>query len=177
MRYFVTIGSRTFEVELGAHGMRVDGEDVHPDLAEVDGTELRTLLLGGRSHAVLASRAERGEWILHLEGRHLRAEVVDERTRAIREMTGTGGGPQGPRNLLAPMPGLVLAVEVGEGDEVFPGQGLVIVEAMKMENELKSDSHARVRSVRARPGQAVEKGQILLELDAVESPPEEGSKP
>ncbi len=175
MRYFVTIGSRTLEVELGAHGVRVEGEEVEPDLAELDGTEVRTLLLGGRSHRVLASRLGAGEWSLHLGGRHLRAQVVDERTRAIRAMAQARGVREGPRALHAPMPGLVVKVEVGEGDEVFPGQGLVIVEAMKMENELKAEAHGRVVAVRVGPGQAVEKGQVLLELEAVPPSGGEGS--
>jgi len=167
MRYFVTIGSRTLQVELGPRGVKVDGVEVRPDLAEVDGTEVRSLLLGGRSHRVLASRGDDGEWGLHLEGRHLRAQVVDERSRAIREMTGQTGVSLGPRDLMAPMPGLVVKVEVKEGDEVFAGQGLVIVEAMKMENELRAEGEARVRAVRVRPGEAVEKGQVLLELERV----------
>ncbi len=175
MRYFVEIGSRMVEVELGPHGVRLDGEETVADLAEVDGTEVRTLLLDGRSHWILASRNEGGLWNLHLPGRRVQARVMDERTRAIREMTGGKAAAQGPAALKAPMPGLVVKVEVEEGDEIFPGQGLVIVEAMKMENELKAETHARVKAVKARPGEAVEKDQVLLELEAVPGSEEEGA--
>jgi pyruvate carboxylase subunit B len=167
MKYFVTIGSRILEVELGPEGVLLDGRGVRPDLMEMDGSEVYTLLLDGRSHRVLASRTSPGEWSLHLTGRHLNVGVVDERTRAIREMTGVKGGSRGPKALKAPMPGLVVKVEVDEGQEVVPGQGLVIVEAMKMENELKSDSPARVKKVFVEPGQAVDKGEVLVEFEAL----------
>jgi len=176
MRYFVTMGGRTVEVELGAEGVTVDGRSVTVDLMEMDGTEVRSLLLDNRSYRVLATRKGRGLWGFHLGGHHVDARVVDERTRAIEEMTGIREGPRGPQALKAPMPGMVLRVEVAEGDLVAEGQGLVIVEAMKMENELKSRGNARVRKILARVGEAVEKDQVLMEFDLVEDEVEEGAE-
>lgn len=174
MRYFVTMGDRTVEVELGAAGVRVDGVEVDADLVEMDGTEVRSLLLDGRSHRVLAGRKGRGIWSLHLAGRHVRARVVDERTRSIEEMTGDRDRVPGPGTLKAPMPGMVVKVDVEEGQMVLAGQGLVIVEAMKMENELKSLGDVRVRRILVSPGEAVEKDQVLMELDPPEKVGEEG---
>ncbi len=74
------------------------------------------------------------------------------------------------------MPGLVLRVEAQVGEMVGKGQGLVIVEAMKMENELKSQGEARVRKVLVEAGQTVEKDQVLMEFEAPESTAEKGSK-
>jgi biotin carboxyl carrier protein len=165
MRYFVKIGARELEVELGPTGIRVDGMDVDADLLEMDGTGVHSLLLGGASHRVLATRSGAEEWTLHLSGLQLRAHVVDERTRAIREMTGVKEGSLGPVALRAPMPGLVIKVEAGEGDEVVPGQGLVIVEAMKMENELKSERGGRISRVLVEAGQIVQKDQVLVEFE------------
>ncbi|MCJ7629542.1 MAG: biotin/lipoyl-binding protein [Longimicrobiales bacterium] len=165
MRYFVKIGARELDVELGPTGIRVDGMDVDADLLEMDGTEVHSLLLGGASHRILATRSGAEEWTLHLSGLQLRAQVVDERTRAIREMTGVKEGGLGPRALRAPMPGLVIKVEAGEGDEVVPGQGLVIVEAMKMENELKSERGGRISRVLVEAGQIVQKDQVLVEFE------------
>lgn len=167
MRYFVTLGNRTLEVELGPDGITLEGERIDADLVEMDGTEVRSLLMSGRSHRVLAARKGRGEWSLHLSGQHYDARVVDERTRSIEEMTGSGEGVAGPKALKAPMPGLVVKVEVAEGDLVTKGQGLVIVEAMKMENELKCGGEAVVRKVLIVPGEAVEKDQVLMEFDPV----------
>ncbi len=176
MRYFVTMGERTLEVELGGEGVRVDGRPVTVDLMEMDGTEVRSLLLDGRSHRILASRKARGSWSMHLSGRHITARVVDERTRSIEAMTGPREGVLGPRALKAPMPGMVVKVDVVEGDEVKEGQGLVIVEAMKMENELKCAGDARVRAVLVEPGQAVEKDQVLVEFDSLDTDGEEGEE-
>jgi biotin carboxyl carrier protein len=170
MRYFVTFGDRTLEVDLAPDGVVVEGEKVEADLLEMDGTEVRSLLLGGKSHRVLATRKAKGTWGMHLQGTHLTARVVDERTRVIEEMTGGPEGAGGPKALKAPMPGLVLRIEVEVGQEVSEGDGLVIVEAMKMENELKMDGEARVKSILVEAGQVVEKDQILVEFEAVESP-------
>jgi len=71
----------------------------------------------------------------------------------------------GPAPLLAPMPGMVVRVQVQVGDVVQPGQGLVVMEAMKMENELRATAPATVKAVIAQPGTAVEKGALLIELE------------
>ena len=135
----------------------------------MDGTDLHSLLLGERSYQVLASKNGTNGWSLHLSGRHLMAQVVDERTRSIREVAGLQGGPRGTSSLKAPMPGMVVKVEVREGDQVMPGQGLVIVEAMKMENELKAEGEGRVSKILVEPGQAVDKDQVLIEFAPQES--------
>ena len=167
MRYYVTVDDQVFEVELGADGILVDGTPVSADLEHVEGTDVRSLILDGRSHSLLASRSPQGTWNLQVGGRLYAAEAVDERTRTIREMTAAASGPAGPRPVRAPMPGLVVKIEVAVGDRVQPGQGVVIVEAMKMENELKAESHGVVAHVHVQAGQAVEKDQVLLDLDPV----------
>jgi pyruvate carboxylase subunit B len=174
MRYFVTVDGHTYEVDLGPDGTLVDGAPVDADLAHVEGTEIRSLILDGASHRILARRGEGGEWTLHLGGRRYRAEAVDERTSAIREMTGASAGPRGPRPVQAPMPGLVVKIEVAVGDTVAPGQGVAIVEAMKMENELKAESAGVVTRIHVEPGQTVEKDQVLIDLAAVDSEKADG---
>ncbi|MDH3272465.1 MAG: biotin/lipoyl-binding protein [Gemmatimonadota bacterium] len=172
MIYHVTISGRTFEIDLGADGVRVDGDPVKVDLTRLGGTPTRSLLIEDRSHRVSARRVGKEAWDLHMDGRRIRAEVVDERTRVIREMSGSGVASRGPRPIVAPMPGLVVKVEVEEGDKVRAGQGIVIVEAMKMENELKADADAVVERIHVRAGQAVDKDEVLVELGSLET--EEG---
>ena len=104
----------------------------------------------------------------------MQAEVVDERARSIRALTGNRAAAVGPRPVVAPMPGLVVRVEVSEGDMVSAGQGMVIVEAMKMENELLAEGPAIVRRVHVSDGDAVEKGQLLVELAPLEEAAERG---
>ena len=176
MKYFVTIGPRELEVELGPDGLRLDGVETAADLVEMDGTEVLTLLLGGRYNRILAARRGPGEWSVYTAGSHIRTRVVDERTKAIQEMTGNSQLPSGPKALRAPMPGMVVKVEVQEGDEVFQNQGLVIVEAMKMENELRSEAEGRVGKVLVGPGDTVEKDQILIEFQTQDETAEGGTK-
>jgi biotin carboxyl carrier protein len=166
--YFVEIGGRSFEVEVGPDGVCVDGVDIRAELARVSGTPVRSLLADGASHRVVANRLDRGRWSLTLRGRTFRAEVIDERTRTIRAMTGAGAGPSGPRPVRAPMPGLIVKVEVAEGDLVEAGQGVVIVEAMKMENELRAEGAGRVTAVHVKEGDTVEKDQPLVDLAAAD---------
>lgn len=175
MRYFVTIGERILDVELGPDGILVDGEKAAADLVPMDGTDVYSLLLNNRSHRILANRDGAGRWVLHLSGRQLRAHVEDERTRTIREMAATKDGPAGPKALRAPMPGMVVKIDVEPGETVQPGQGLVIVEAMKMENELKSVGEGKVSRILVEAGQAVEKDQVLVEFEVPGSSQEKDS--
>ncbi len=168
MRYFVTVRGREFEVDLRADVPTVDGEPVDASLAAIPGTPVRHLLTDRRSRALVARPGEKGFWDIHLNGDRYEVEVVDERTRAIRALTGQGAAAQGPRPIRAPMPGLVVRVDVEEGDTVEAGQTVAIIEAMKMENDLKAASDGVVSRVRVRAGEPVEKGAVLVELAAAE---------
>jgi len=170
MRYFVDVGSRTYQVDLGPDGTRVDGELIEADLAHVENTDVRHLLIDGQSHRLVARREKDGTWEMHLRGRRVRARAVDERTKAIEEMTGAGAGPVGPRPVTAPMPGLIVKVEVAEGEQVEEGQGMVIVEAMKMENELRAEGPAIVKTIHVTAGDTVAKDDVLIDLAPVHDP-------
>jgi len=165
MMYHVRVGSRSFEVVVGSEGVSVDGKPVDVDLGRIPGTPVRSLRVNAASHQLVASSSGRGSWVLHLRGAGFEAEVIDERTRAIRELTGAAAAASGPKPITAPMPGLVVKVEVAEGEPVRPGQGVVVVEAMKMENELKAEAEGIVSRVHVAPGDTVDKGQILVDFE------------
>ncbi len=165
MRYFVTVGDREMEVDLTGTTPVVDGTPVHAEMVALPGTPVRHLLVDGRSHAFVARPSERrGRWEISLGGTRFQVEAVDERTRAIREMTG-GADAETEKTVVAPMPGLVVKVEVEVGQQVRAGQGVVVVEAMKMENELKAPADGVVARIEVQPGQTVEKGATLLVLE------------
>lgn len=167
MRYYVTVAGRTVEVDLSGPEPTVDGTTVTAGMRPLPGTPVRHLLVDGRSvPLVMRQGAERGVWDVRIGGRHYEAEVVDERTRAINEMTGRSEAARGPKPVRAPMPGLVVRVDVEAGQTVAPGQGIVIVEAMKMENELRADGGGIVSRVHVAAGQAVEKGTVLVEFES-----------
>jgi biotin carboxyl carrier protein len=165
MRYFVTIGDRTVEVDLTGTTPMVDGAPVRVELTATGPAGLRHLLIDGESVPLVARPGDRrGRWLVTADSQTHTVEVVDERTRAIREMTGGAAEPEA-KTVNAPMPGMVLKVEVAVGDRVKAGQGVVIVEAMKMENELKAPVDGVVASVSVEAGQTVEKGALLLTLE------------
>ena len=166
MRYIVSVLGRDIEVEIDGEQVTVAGRTHSASLGRVAGTPLRQLLLDGRSEAIAAEPAGGGRWVLTCRGERFELEVLDERTRHIRSLTGGPDRPRGPVALKAPMPGLVVRVQVEAGQAVPAGAGVVVLEAMKMENELRAPTAAVVRVVRVRPGEAVEKGQVLVEFES-----------
>ena len=166
MKYLVEVGGQTIEVELDGDRVRVDGVETVAQLSDLPGTPMALLSIGERTRPVAVTRAgSRGRYTLTLDGRRYDVEALDERTRAIRQLSAATAAPSGPAPLIAPMPGLIVRVNVEPGMEVQPGQGLVVMEAMKMENELRATSAGVVRAVRVTPGTAVERGATLVELE------------
>jgi pyruvate carboxylase subunit B len=92
-------------------------------------------------------------------------EVIDERARQIEAMTGQRPVTTASGAVVAPMPGLVVRVHVVEGQQVEAGAGLVVVEAMKMENELRAPRAGAVGKIHVTVGQTVEKGALLVTVD------------
>ena len=164
MKYIVSIAGREIEVEVDGDLVTVEGSTRTASLRAVPGTPTRQLLIEGHPTTLTMRSAGRGQWSLEVGGDRWEAEVVDERTRHIRSLTAGAERRRGPVTLRAPMPGLVLRVLAEPGEEVAVGAGLVVLEAMKMENELKAPAAGIVGAVRVQPGQAVEKGQVLVEF-------------
>ena len=171
VRYHVTVGDATFEVEIDAEGVRVDGDRTEACGSELVSPNLYSLHVGGASHTVLAERGGPGVWALQLRGRRYRADVVDDRTKAMRDMSSAASAVKGLAPVRAPMPGLVVKVEVEEGEMVEAGGGLLVVEAMKMENPLTAAVAGRVGRIHVVAGQTVKKDEILMDM----LPPDEES--
>lgn len=160
------VNGQELEVTLEGPVARVGDLEAGAHVVEIDGTPLRVVTIGERVHRVLARRgSEAGRYSIHLDGFRLEVEALDERTRAIRQLAGSAAKPAGPTSLAAPMPGLVVRVLVQSGDRVQAGQGVVVIEAMKMENELRASTAGVVRAVTVKAGSAVEKGAVLVEFE------------
>jgi acetyl/propionyl-CoA carboxylase alpha subunit len=167
VKYIVSVNGRRTTIELGTGEVELGGRTIPVSLADVEGTPVRLVRVGDKVHRVIVrDRAGRGCYTLWLDGFTYEVEALDERTRTIRDLTAAQSGPAGPAPLVAPMPGLIVRVMAEPGDVVAPGQGLVVMEAMKMENELRAAGSGRVRAVHAKPGEAVDKGALLVELEA-----------
>lgn len=166
MKYTVTLNETDIVVELDGENASVDETTVRARLVDIDGGPERLLTLGDEVHRVFVRPgATRGKYTLWVDGFRFDVEALDERSRAIRELSAATAAPKGPAPLVAPMPGMIVRVNVAEGDVIQAGQGLVVMEAMKMENELRATSGGAVRRVLVTPGTAVEKGALLLEME------------
>jgi len=165
VKYYVTIEGEEHEVAVDGSTVSFDGESTEAHLAEVEGAPIRLLTIGERVHRVVLRRgAGRGAYTLFVDGWRFEVDALDERSRAIREAS-AATGPKGPAPLVAPMPGLIVRVHVQPGDRVDAGQGIVVMEAMKMENELRAAAPGTVKAVHATPGTAVDKGAVLVEME------------
>lgn len=173
MRFEIEIGGRTRTVSIerrgdapGAYRVSVDGCPRHVDVRRVSEFSLSLLIERGTarlSHEiVVAPGTVGGEVLLTLGGRTLAATVNARRTGAAAEGSARGHGEQ---VVVAPMPGRVVRVLVNPGDEVAARQGVVVVEAMKMENELRSPKAGRVKDVHVRAGTSVEAGRALVVIE------------
>jgi pyruvate carboxylase subunit B len=166
MKYVVLLDGQTIEVDVDGDRVTVDGQSHSATLGLIRGTPLRQLLIDGRPLTLSVEAIGRGRWALTPKGERWEMEVLDERTRHIRSLAGGGDQRRVVGALKAPMPGLVVRIQVAPGQEVDAGTPLVVLEAMKMENELKAPGPVVIKAVRVAEGEAVEKGQVLVEFDA-----------
>ena len=166
MRYFVSVNGEDREVAVDGSTFRLGDVEGEAHILEIEGTPVKLVEVVGRVYRVLARRGDAvGRYTIRLAGYRLEVEALDERTRAIRRISGSRARSSGPASIAAPMPGLVVRVLVQPGDPVQAGQGVIVIEAMKMENELRAPASGVVRTVAVTPGSAVEKGAILVEFD------------
>jgi biotin carboxyl carrier protein len=153
------VDGRTLRVEVRARGesfqVLVDGRSLEVDAA-FDGERFASLLVEGRSHAVALERQD-GGYRVHLREGPVHVSLQEARG-GVRPLERRASGPA---RLVSPMPGRVVRVLVAAGADVEAGQGLVVVEAMKMENELRAPRGGRLSEVVVREGQAVEAGALL----------------
>ena len=165
MKYVVELGGERVEVELEGGSARIGDETCPAHVTDVAGTPVRLVTIGNEVHRVVARRGPgRGRYTLWVDGYRFEAEALDERTRAIRDITAASTKPSGPAPVIAPMPGRIVRINVVPGDAVSAGQGVVVMEAMKMENELRASAAGTVKAVFTTVGATVEKGAVLIEL-------------
>jgi biotin carboxyl carrier protein len=160
MLYDVTIDGKHYRLDLnradGRWSCRLDGRDVELDtvLARLDVLSVR---VGNMAYEVKSERVA-NEWHLWVGGTRFAVEVRDPRSLRGRARA---GDDQGPRKILASMPGKVVRLLVREGDQVETGAGLAVVEAMKMQNEIKSPKKGTVQKILVSEGAAVNAGDVL----------------
>ncbi len=174
--YYVTHDGEEHRVDLepadaGSYAMTLDGVPHQVDARPVNG-DLLSMLIDGVSYDVDLEhgRAVKGDELatrlnVKVHDAVLEVEVLDERRRNLRDLASSAAAGGGRQEIQAPMPGKVIKYLVKPGDTVSTGQGLVVIEAMKMENEITSPGDGEVQELRVEAGSAVEAGMVLLVVE------------
>ena len=172
MIYEVSEGGTTLRVELsevgeGVYDLKLDGRVVRVDAAK-SGRTIYSIIEDGRQfEAMVEERGAHGFDIL-VHGRLFHLEAVDERSKLLAQQARSMA--EGPQSVEAQMPGKVVKVSAAAGARVSEGEGVVVVEAMKMENEIVSPIDGVVKELPVSEGQTVETGQVLFVVE----PPAQG---
>ena len=164
MPFIARLGEQSYTIDIEEIGksvyrVAVDGNEFLVDGKKTGRTNY-SLIVDNRSFEIEVDHTE-DEYRVLVDGRNYHVHLVDER-RMLVGGTQSGVQLQGRQKVSVPMPGKVVAVLVSEGDKVEKGQGLVIVEAMKMENEVHSPTMGEVKEIKVKPGDTVEGGAVLL---------------
>lgn len=161
MVYEVLVGGKPHRLELERADTgwlcRLDGREVHVD-AVLPRRDVLSLLVDGRAYEI---KRERTPTDLHLWVGSTPFAVEVRDPRSFRSRRGSALDNKGPRKIVAPMPGRVIRLLTDEQSSVEAGQGIIVVEAMKMQNEIKSPKKGRIRKIMAVPGATVNAGDVL----------------
>lgn len=167
MGFLAKLGDQSYTIEIEEIGksvyrVAVDGNEFLVDGKKTGRTNY-SLIVDDRSFEIEVDHTE-DEYRVLVDGRNYHINLVDERRVRVGG-TQSGLELQGRQLISVPMPGKIIAVLVSEGDAVEKGQGLVIVEAMKMENEVRSPVTGTVRDIKVKPGDTVEGGAVLVVVE------------
>jgi biotin carboxyl carrier protein len=164
MRYSTTLNGKTYLIEINDdRHVVVDGVEYEMDMTGVATQAFYSLLLNRASYEAYVDEGE-DAWQVLLHGVLYEVRVTDEREERLRRASGGERVSGGEIKVKAPMPGLVVAVPVQEGQPVAKGDILVVLESMKMQNELKSPREGTVSRVRVKAGDHVEQNAALVTL-------------
>jgi biotin carboxyl carrier protein len=165
MKYVAEIEDKNYQIDItetdGKLEVKLDGKPVSVDFAQVKPPNFFSFLVDNRSFDVeIIKNSE--SYRVNMNGRKYECFLEDEKISRLKDIAGFKKEILHEKELKTPMPGLVLAIEVNEGDLVKTGQGVAIVEAMKMENELKAKFDGKVKKIKVKPGQAVDRDEVLV---------------
>ena len=166
MKFEVSIDGRASIVGLARDGdhwqISIDDRIVDADAVEI-APGIFSILLNGKSYEVRVTPTPAGALTLQTAHQEFTAEVIDPRTWRGRRHGALEA--EGRQQILAPMPGKIIRVLVQTGEKVEAGQGLLVVEAMKMQNEIRSPKSGTVERLLVKEGQPVNAGEILAWID------------
>jgi biotin carboxyl carrier protein len=163
VKYLTTVNDKTFEVEISADGrILVNGEERAVDFVSIT-ESLYSALINQRSVEAVVEQHD-SLYQVQFFGDVYEVEVLDERDQRLMRAAGGVGVGQGELSIKSPMPGLILAIRVQEGQAVEKGTPLFVLESMKMENEIKSPRAGTVGRIQVSKGDSVEQNKVLMTL-------------
>ena len=162
VRYIASIDGQKYEIEIEYEDLvLVQGRRHSIDFRSIAHQPLYSLLIDGHSYEALA-QINNGEIEIHLQGQQYLVKIEDERQHRLRERTESPLTIVGEFHLKSPMPGLIIEVCIAEGQKIQPGERLIVLESMKMQNEIRAPQEGSVKNIRVAVGDRVEQYQILL---------------
>jgi biotin carboxyl carrier protein len=165
MRYLATVEGQSYEIEInGENEITVNGKPIEVDIIAVADHSVFSLILDGISYEAYVYPNDMEVEVL-MRGKRYPVHVEDERQIRLRQTTKDSVADTGEFLLKAPMPGLVVSVPVVMEQEVKAGDNLVILESMKMQNELKAPRDGKVARLRVQAGDNVDQNQVLIVLE------------
>lgn len=168
MKYVVEVDDQTLELDVTADEsgatIRHEDQELAGDVAGGGQAGSLSLILEGESYEAYLSFAD-GVYSVTLGGHVFRLSVEEAVRARLHGLAGGHKAHDGPTTITAPMPGLVIGIPVEVGQSVKRGETVLILQAMKMENELRAPRDGTVASIQASPGQTVAQGQALLALE------------
>ena len=163
MKYVTTVNNKRFEIEILADGsITVDGKKREVDFKAL-GPAMYSILAENVSHELTIEERDDAIEVL-MRGRLYTNHVLDERALLMAQRSGNMPGDTGEINLKSPMPGLIVAVKVEAGQTVKAGDTIIILESMKMQNELKASRDGTVGNIHVQAGQTVEQNKVLVTI-------------
>jgi biotin carboxyl carrier protein len=166
MTYDVVVDGKTHRLELTRGDTtwlcKVDDQEIEVDAA-LTARDVMSVLVGGKAYEVKRERSLQGE--LHMVIGSARYAVDVQDPRSLRTRRAAAGSEAGPQKVTAPMPGKIVRILVAEKDEVKVGQGIIVMEAMKMQNELKSPKDGKVQKILTSEGSTVNPGDTLAVIE------------
>lgn len=170
--YIATVNNRSFEIHVqNGSEIKVDGRIVHAELTRLRDDSF-SLILDGKVYSIGSNRNandvhenggnESKTFCLTVNNHEYTTTLDDEHSLLLKSLFRESAVTSTVSVIRAPMPGLIVKVEVEEGQHIQKGQGVIILEAMKMENEIKALSGGTVKTIHVQPRKAVEKGEALI---------------
>ena len=163
MRYVTILNDKKFEIDIDKDGaLKVNGEPRTVDFLTL-APSLYSMIRENESYEVIINETEESIDVM-MRGHLFSGQVLDERAQLLASRRGGIGADTGEISIKSPMPGLIVAVPVSEGQEVKRGATVIILESMKMQNELKAPRDGTVQRISVGAGQSVEQGKLLVTI-------------